>query len=200
MHSILFAEIHADSKEAAFAELEKASTCLSTCGGDPARTWFGWNAADIRRFKDFRHAVPESVNMLIDARRRKEPGITKLGTDMSVPDDCLYKVFAMYREGLAQLGLQSAVWGHIGNNHVHVNILPNSLEEYARAKELYGTWAKRVTSMGGAVSAEHGVGKLKASFLETMYGAAAIEEMRELKRTIDPAFMLNPGNLFGAKD
>lgn len=200
VHSILFVEIHADSKEAAFAELEKASACLSTCGGDPARTWFGWNAADIRRFKDFRHAVPESVNMLIDVRRRKEPGITKLGTDMSVPDDCLHKVFAMYREGLAQLGLQSAVWGHIGNNHVHVNILPNSLEEYARAKELYGTWAKRVTSMGGAVSAEHGVGKLKASFLETMYGAAAIEEMRALKRAIDPAFMLNPGNLFGAKD
>ena len=58
----------------------------------------------------------------------------------------------------------------------------------------------KITDMGGAVSAEHGVGKLKASFLETMYGAAAIEEMRELKRTIDPAFMLNPGNLFGAKD
>ena len=43
-------------------------------------------------------------------------------------------------------------------------------------------------------------GKLKASFLETMYGSAAIEEMRALKRAIDPAFMLNPGNLFGAKD
>lgn len=200
VHSILFVEIHADSKEAAFAELEKASACLTACGGDPTRTWFGWNAADIRRFKDFRHAVPESVNMLIDARRRKEPGITKLGTDMAVPDDCLYKVFAMYREGLAQLGLQSAVWGHIGNNHVHVNILPNSLEEYARAKELYGAWAKRVTEMGGAVSAEHGVGKLKASFLETMYGASAIGEMRALKRAFGPACMLNPGNLFGAKD
>ena len=200
VHSILFAEIHADSKEAAFEELEKASACLAACNGDPARTWFGWNAADIRRFKDFRHAVPESVNMLIDVRRRKEPGITKLGTDMSVPDRCLHRVFALYREGLSQLGLQSAVWGHIGNNHVHVNILPNSLAEYARAKELYGEWAKQVTEMGGAVSAEHGVGKLKASFLETMYGASAIGEMRALKRAFDPACMLNPGNLFGAKD
>lgn len=200
VHSILFAEIHADSKEAAFEELEKASACLAACNGDPARTWFGWSAADIRRFKDFRHAVPESVNMLIDVRRRKEPGITKLGTDMSVPDRCLHRVFALYREGLSQLGLQSAVWGHIGNNHVHVNILPNSLAEYARAKELYGEWAKQVTEMGGAVSAEHGVGKLKASFLETMYGASAIGEMRALKRAFDPACMLNPGNLFGAGD
>ncbi|MBO5517313.1 MAG: FAD-binding oxidoreductase [Firmicutes bacterium] len=200
VHSILFVEIHADSKKAAFEELEKASACLAACNGDPARTWFGWNAADIRRFKDFRHAVPESVNMLIDVRRRKEPGITKLGTDMSVPDRCLHRVFALYREGLSQLGLQSAVWGHIGNNHVHVNILPNSLAEYARAKELYGEWAKQVTEMGGAVSAEHGVGKLKASFLETMYGASAIGEMRALKRAFDPACMLNPGNLFGTGD
>ena len=194
--SLLFAEIHADSREEAFEELRKLSECLEACGGDPDRTWFGWNAADIRRFQAFRHAVPESVNMLIDERRRTEPGITKLGTDMSVEDKDLHSVFAMYREGLAELGLQSAVWGHIGNNHVHVNILPRSMDDYRCGKALYADWAQRVTAMGGAVSAEHGVGKLKASFLETMYGPAAIEEMRVLKRAFDPQFMLDPGNLF----
>ena len=199
VRAVLFAEIHAQSREEAFAALTQAEACLKDCGGDAARTWFGWNAADIRRFKAFRHAVPESVNMLIDELRRTEPGITKLGTDMSVEDKDLHRVFAMYREGLAQLGLQSAVWGHIGNNHVHVNILPRTMEEYARAKELYGVWAKQVSQMGGAVSAEHGVGKLKAPFLETMYGSSAIGEMRELKKAIDPACMLNPGNLFGVK-
>ena len=194
--SLIFAEIHAGSREEAFGELRKLSACLKSCGGDPDATWFGWNAADIRRFQAFRHAVPESVNMLIDERRRKEPGITKLGTDMSVEDKDLRAVFAMYREGLAELGLQSAIWGHIGNNHVHVNILPSSMDEYRRAKELYARWAQRVTDMGGAVSAEHGVGKLKAGFLEIMYGPQAIGEMRALKRSLDPAGMLNPGNLF----
>ena len=197
--SLIFAEIHAGSREEAFGELQKLSACLKACGGDPDRTWFGWNAADIRRFQAFRHAVPESVNMLIDERRRKEPGITKLGTDMSVEDKDLHSVFAMYREALAELGLQSAVWGHIGNNHVHVNILPSSMDEYRRAKELYARWAARVTEMGGAVSAEHGVGKLKANFLEIMYGPQAIVEMRALKRALDPEGMLNPGNLFQLK-
>ena len=194
--AILFAEIHAGSREEAFAQLLKISDYLKACGEDPERTWLGWNDAQVRRFKAFRHAVPESVNLLIDGRRKREPGITKLGTDMSVPDNRLRRVFAMYREGLSELGLQSAVWGHIGNNHVHVNILPNTMEEYRRAKELYGAWAQRVTEMGGAVSAEHGVGKLKASFLETMYGPKAIEEMRALKRFLDPDGILNPGNLF----
>ena len=194
--SLLFAEIHADSRDEAFEELQKLTKCLKTCGGDPDHTWFGWNAADIRRFQAFRHAVPESVNMLIDERRRAAPGITKLGTDMSVEDKDLRTVFAMYREGLAELGLQSAAWGHIGNNHVHVNILPSSMGEYRRAKDLYARWAKMVTDLGGAVSAEHGVGKLKANFLEIMYGPQAIAEMRTLKRTLDPSGMLNPGNLF----
>ena len=194
--SLLFAEIHAQNREEAFGELERICSCLKDLGGDPGRTWFGWNSAQIARFREFRHAVPESVNMLVDQRRKAAPGITKLGTDMSVEDKDLFRVFAMYREGLARLGLQSAIWGHIGNNHVHVNILPKTMEEYARAKEQYGVWAQRVTALGGAVSAEHGVGKLKASFLEIMYGPRAIEEMRSLKRCLDPDFMLNPGNLF----
>ena len=196
VQALLFVEIHADSKEEAFGELERVTACLKDCGGDPDRTWFGWNAAQTARFKEFRHAVPESVNMLIDERRKTHPQITKLGTDMSVEDKDLKRVFAMYREGLAELGLQSAIWGHIGNNHVHVNILPRDPDDYRRGKELYAAWAQRVTDMGGAVSAEHGVGKLKASFLETMYGPRAIGEMRALKQALDPRGMLNPGNLF----
>jgi D-lactate dehydrogenase (cytochrome) len=194
--SLIFAEIHAPSKDEAFDELRKLTSCLKACGGDPDRTWFGWNPAGIVRFKEFRHAVPESVNLLIDERRKTDPAVTKLGTDMSVEDKDLCSVFAMYREGLAETGLQSAAWGHIGNNHVHVNILPRNMDDYRRGKELYADWARQVTAMGGAVSAEHGVGKLKAAFLETMYGPAAIEEMRTLKRAFDPRFLLDPGNLF----
>jgi len=151
------------------------------------------NAADeILPLKDSRvQQNPGYLTIIILARV-----ITKLGTDMSVEDKDLKRVFAMYREGLAELGLQSATWGHIGNNHVHVNILPRDMDDYRRGKQLYEAWAQRVTAMGGAVSAEHGVGKLKASFLETMYGPRAIEEMRALKRTLDPLGMLNPGNLF----
>ena len=44
---------------------------------------------------------------------------------------------AMYNTMLKERGLQSAIWGHVGNNHLHVNILPNDSEEYRKGKELY---------------------------------------------------------------
>ena len=60
-------------------------------------------------------------------------------------------------------------------------------------------WAAEAARMGGAVSAEHGVGKLKAPFLEVMYGAEHIEEMAALKEVFDPKWMLGRGNLFPAR-
>ena len=152
-------------------------------------------AADVAALKFFRHAVPESVNMLIAQRKKLDPVITKLGTDMAVPDDRLEEVVALYRRGLAETGLQSAVWGHAGNNHLHVNILPRNGDDYRRGKALYADWARAVTGMGGAVSSEHAVGKAKADFLEIMYGPEHIAGMRALKKVFDPKGLLNPGKV-----
>lgn len=134
--------------------------------------------------------------MLIDERRRTDPTITKLGSDMSVPDERLHDVVALYRRTLAEAGLQSAAWGHIGNNHLHVNVLPRDAADFAAGKKLFSSWAAEVTQMGGAVSAEHGVGKIKRDFLRTMYGPEHILQMARLKRQLDPKGQLGRGNLF----
>jgi D-lactate dehydrogenase (cytochrome) len=102
----------------------------------------------------------------------------------------------MYNAELREAGLESVIFGHIGNNHLHVNILPHTLEEYDRGRELYLSWARRVVEVGGSVSAEHGIGKIKAPFLVMMYGDEAVGEMRDLRRIFDPEGILNPGNLF----
>ncbi len=97
------------------------------------------------------------------------------------------------------MGLNLPPGGHIGNNHLHVNILPRDAQEYRRGGELFARWASEVTVMGGAVSAEHGVGKIKAGFLETMYGHEAMVESARLKLQLDPAGQLGRGNLFSEK-
>jgi D-lactate dehydrogenase (cytochrome) len=48
----------------------------------------------------------------------------------------------------------------------------------------------------GTISAEHGIGKIKRSYLVKMYGEQVIREMKRVKSEIDPQWLLNPGNLF----
>ncbi|MBM6779591.1 FAD-binding oxidoreductase [Collinsella tanakaei] len=192
----VYVELACSSREQALAELARLGDIARDCGGSNAATWVGRTDIDRETQRFFRHAVPESVNMLIDERRRTDPTITKLGSDMSVPDERLRDVMALYRADLAAAGLESAAWGHIGNNHLHVNVLPRNTADYAAGKRLFEKWARAVTDMGGAVSAEHGVGKLKRSFLAVMYGEQHICEMASLKRQLDPYLQLGQGNLF----
>ncbi len=192
----VYVELEADSEAEALEELAHLGRLLAAHGGSERDTWVARTDVDRECQRFFRHAVPESVNMLIDERRRTSPGITKLGSDMSVPDERLGDIVAHYRATLAEAGLESAAWGHIGNNHLHVNILPRDMDDYAAGKKLFVEWARTVTEMGGAVSAEHGVGKIKRDFLTVMYGEEHIRQMAELKRQLDPYAQLGRGNLF----
>ena len=192
----IYVELDCDDEVQALEELTRLGRILNETGGSEDATWVARTDVDRESQRFFRHAVPESVNMLIDERRRTDPTITKLGSDMSVPDERLHDVVALYRRTLAESGLQAAAWGHIGNNHLHVNVLPRDARDYAAGKELFRGWAREVTAMGGAVSAEHGVGKIKRDFLAVMYGEEHIAEMARLKAQLDPYGQLGRGNLF----
>lgn len=196
MSACVFVELDCETEDEALEELCLLGEAMNKAGADEHDTWVARTDVDRERQRFFRHAVPESVNMLIDERRRTDPTITKLGSDMSVPDECLHEVVELYRKTLAEAGLESAAWGHIGNNHLHVNVLPKNAEDFAAGKKLFASWAVEVTRMGGAVSAEHGVGKIKRAFLEIMYGKEHIQEMAALKLQLDPKGQLNRGNLF----
>ena len=169
---------------------------LEACGGSPDDAWVAADAPALEKLKNFRHAVPEQVNAVIAERKRRFPELTKLGTDLSVPDDKLAAVMALYRRDLRSADLEHVIFGHIGNNHVHVNILPRDRDDYAKGKALYRAWAQQVVTWGGSVSAEHGIGRLKKDLLAAMYGEAGIAAMRKLKAVFDPNNRLNPGRLF----
>jgi D-lactate dehydrogenase (cytochrome) len=168
---------------------------LAESGGSEETTWMATTGPELVRLKEFRHALPEAVNLVIDERRRGHPELTKLGTDMAVPGEALASTMERYNRDLHEAGLEAVKFGHIGDNHVHVNILPRDPADYERGKELYAAWAEEVVAKGGTVSAEHGIGKLKREFLLRMYGEKGVEEMRRLRRLFDPKGLLNPGNL-----
>ncbi len=192
----IYVELHCADEQEAARRLFGLGEMMTACGGDERDTWVCRTVFDRDKLIFFRHAAPECVNMIIDQRKKRDPVITKLGTDMAVPDRHLKEVMAMYHRDLEALGLEYAIWGHVGNNHVHVNVLPRTAEEHGRTKALYLEWAKTISQLGGSVSAEHGVGKLKAGFLRVMYGDDAISQMTALKRAFDPKGLLGVGNLF----
>jgi D-lactate dehydrogenase (cytochrome) len=88
------------------------------------------------------------------------------------------------------------IFGHIGNNHLHANLLPKNEKELALARQTYLELCKNVVAMGGTVSAEHGIGKLKHSSLEILYRKEGLQEMAHLKKALDPHTILGRGNIF----
>jgi D-lactate dehydrogenase (cytochrome) len=193
----VYVEYHGDDREAVEEKVFELAEILSNCGGSEDATWLAEQPKELERLKDFRHALPEAVNLLIDERRKNTPGLVKLGTDMAVPDAALERIFQLYLHELHESKLEYVLFGHIGNNHIHVNILPRSMEDYERGRQLYRGWAEQVVAMGGSVSAEHGIGKLKTDLLHLMYGEEGIEQMRRVIEVFNPGRRLNRGNIVG---
>jgi D-lactate dehydrogenase (cytochrome) len=154
-------------------------------------SWFGTNEHDRAEMRAFRHALPVMVNEWL-ARK----GQRKVSTDMAVPDEAFAEMLCFYRETLRAGRLAYVIFGHVGDNHVHVNILPRDDVEQTAAREIYGRFIARAVSLGGTISAEHGVGKIKREHLRALYGEEHLREMAELKRAFDPACVLGRGNIF----
>jgi D-lactate dehydrogenase (cytochrome) len=172
------------------AALEKP---LAACGISADDVWAGFEPQEIQAMKKFRHALPERINALVSERKRALPELTKIGTDMAVGPQALGRMMAAYREGLEAEGLEHYTFGHIGNGHVHVNIVPRTADEMARGKALYREFARTAVALGGSVAGEHGIGRLKREFMRIQYDDGAIAAMRRVKEALDPAALLNPG-------
>jgi D-lactate dehydrogenase (cytochrome) len=115
---------------------------------------------------------------------------------MSVPDEGFAEMFYFYQNTLRTSELRYTIFGHIGDNHVHVNILPRNDAEAAKAREIYLQFLERAAAVGGTLSAEHGVGKLKRDYLRLFYSEQDLRQMASLKRAFDPAGILGRGNIF----
>ncbi len=158
-------------------------------------SWAGLDRTELEKMKTVRHFIPETVNGLIAQRKAKYREVHKIGTDMAVPDEALRDYLKFYRSTLEEQGMEYVIFGHIGDNHLHVNMIPRNNEEVEQGMNNYMMFAKRAVELGGTVAAEHGIGKLKRAFLEAMYGPKGISEMQAVKKALDPKWIINRGNV-----
>jgi D-lactate dehydrogenase (cytochrome) len=197
-----FSNIPAKAQAALFFEQDVASQqeydlCLETWYGFLENekvlledSWFAQDPKDIEKFHDFRHQLPLLIN-----EENSRMGRVKMGTDMAVGNEHFRQMMQFYHDELTRSGLDFVMFGHIGDNHLHINLLPDA-KQMPLARETYATLVSQILKWGGTISAEHGVGKLKKEYYHQMIGDQALEELRKIKKLLDPQGRLGLGNLF----
>jgi FAD/FMN-containing dehydrogenase len=190
-----------DSRSIKLMEMPYGAAVLTEMEGDcdldmtgalEDESWFGSSAADRERFRLFRHRLPERIH-----ERLRRGGFVVLATDYAVPLERSRDILKIYRDVLStHFDERFVMFGHIGDAHVHTEVLPETDQEWKRATEIAVDLAKEVVAMGGTVGAEHGLGKRKAHLLPIQYAQPDIDAMRSVKRRFDPQGLLGQGNLF----
>ncbi len=210
-HAAIYIEQLCETAEAASKQerLEAWFAMLGRVGvdlDDEASVLVATTEAEREVLHCARHAVPVGVN-----ERAARNGMPKLGTDLAVDDARLRDVMGLYRtareaplellceevrEDLAVDSVASVTFGHVGDNHLHMNFLPENASERALAEAIRDELTARVIAWGGSPSAEHGIGKLKCAALRQRVGVRAYAEMLETRLALDPGQILGRGNLF----
>ena len=124
-------------------------------------------------------------------------GSRMIATDVCVPISRLAECIAATQEDIARASMPIPLFGHVGDGNFHLMILvdPDSRADVEEAWELNTRLVRRAIAMGGTCTGEHGVGLGKREFLVEEFGEGAVGVMRELKATLDPANLLNPGKV-----
>lgn len=115
--------------------------------------------------------------------------------DVCVPLKEINNLIKIFEELRKDFQLKICIFGHIGDGNLHINFLwkKENIEILNRAiHELY----KRVVSIGGTITGEHGIGILKREYLKIEQDERIIDLQRKIKKIFDPENILNPGKIF----
>jgi len=155
---------------------------------------------------DFQWATtPEERSRLWTARHKAyfaalqtRPGCRCQSTDTCVP---ISRLAESINESIAEsdaAGIPYWIVGHVGDGNFHLSWLldPNDPREVAEVERLNVQMVKRALRLDGTCTGEHGVGLHKMGYLLDEAGPVAVEMMRNIKRTLDPRNIMNPGKVF----
>jgi D-lactate dehydrogenase (cytochrome) len=181
--------------------LDRITALLNTVGVDleSVDVALPGDIVAAERMLALREAVPAAVNERVArAKHTVDSRIDKTAGDMIVRFEHVEELLRIFDAEFARRGLDAAVWGHVSDGNLHANVLPRSMDDVDAGREAILAAGRAVILLGGAPLAEHGVGRnrVKQELLRELYGESGIEEMRRVKRALDPDWKLAPGVLF----
>jgi FAD/FMN-containing dehydrogenase len=147
-------------------------------------------SGDADRLWAIRHAASPILAGLPEDRRSLQ-----VIEDACVPIERMGEYIAAVRRMAEELELPVVLFGHAGDGHIHVNLLPELAHPgwQDRVAALLEGVTQLVKRLGGTPSGEHGDGRLRANALEQIYGPEIVELFREIKLAFDPSGIFNPG-------
>ena len=149
------------------------------------------SVAQAKALWRLREDISETISKWTPYKNDISSTVSKVPELLAAVDDVVHKNYPDWE----------VVWyGHIGDGNLHLNILkPENLqiEEFKeRCNEVSTDIFDAIKTLGGSVSAEHGVGTLKAPYLGYSKSDSEIDAMRAIKAIFDPDGILNPGKVF----
>ena len=154
-------------------------------------------------FDIFRSKSKEEEDKLWDVRRAISPSLMKYGTlkineDVVVPRSKVPELVARIEEIGKSHDTFVANFGHAGDGNIHVNFVVDrdDADAIARARECVSETFKLSVELGGTISGEHGIGYVKAPYLDYAIDRPTLEIMKGIKKVFDPNGILNPGKMF----
>jgi glycolate oxidase len=154
--------------------------------------------------RDVRIAQTEAEALQLAAARRnafsalarKRP--TTILEDVTVPRSELASMVRFIADTASAFGLQIGTFGHMGDGNLHPTFLADERDsdEMHRVHQALEAIVERTLEVGGTITGEHGVGLAKKPWLRQQMGDASLGLMRQIKRTLDPDNLLNPGKIF----
>ena len=145
----------------------------------------------------------EEANELWKARKLVSPAIvrekpTKISEDATIPRSKIPEMFKRLKEIREKYHIHLVVFGHAGDGNLHPNIIADQRdqEEMRRVEKAVEEIFEAAIELGGTLSGEHGIGTLKAPFMEMELGEIGLDMMKRIKESWDPKNVLNPGKIF----
>jgi D-lactate dehydrogenase (cytochrome) len=183
----LFFEFHGSPNHVA-EQVETVKAVAEANGGGE----FAWSNLPEERSKLWR-ARHDAYYAAVNLRE----GAVGWATDVCVPMSRLAECITETQADLAVASMPATILGHVGDGNFHVvfSLDPHSPAELAEVQAINARLMERALAMDGTCTGEHGIGLGKQDWLVAELGEA-VEQMRVIKRAMDPQNILNPGKIF----
>lgn len=141
-------------------------------------------------------ALSSARRSALSALARLKP--TTILEDATVPRSEIAKMVNAINEIAVKYDLEICTFGHAGDGNLHPTCATDSRnhEEMERVEKAFAEIFEKAIEFGGTITGEHGVGVMKAPYLELKLGKEGVAAMKAVKAALDPNNIMNPGKIF----